>query len=242
MAHRTGRTARAARRLMRQIAETDTDMASDFRQEFVRFAIARKAVTFGQFETKAGRLSPYFFNSGAFNDGDSLNRLAQFYSKAIFASGVQFDMLFGPAYKGIPLVSAVAVALAQSTRNAPWAFNRKEVKDHGEGGNIIGAPLVGRVLIIDDAISAGTAVRESYDIIRASGAAPCGVVVALDRMERGTGRFSAVQEVERSYNVPVVSVATLDDLVSYLKTDPGLVHHLEAVDGYREQYGVKAHA
>jgi len=227
---------------MRQIAETDTDLASDFRREFVRFAIARKAVTFGQFKTKAGRLSPYFFNSGAFNDGASLNRLAQFYSKAIFASGVQFDMLFGPAYKGIPLVSAVAVALAQSTRNAPWAFNRKEVKDHGEGGNIIGAPLVGRVLIIDDAISAGTAVRESYDIIRASGAAPCGVVVALDRMERGTGSFSAVQEVERSYNVPVVSVATLDDLVSYLKTDPGLAHQLEAVERYREQYGVQAHA
>ena len=242
MAHRTGRIARAARRLMHQIADTDTDMASDFRHEFVRFAIARKAVTFGQFQTKAGRLSPYFFNSGAFNDGDSLNQLAQFYSKAIFASGVQFDMLFGPAYKGIPLVSAVAVALAQSTRNAPWAFNRKEVKDHGEGGNIIGAPLVGRVLIIDDAISAGTAVRETCDIIRAGGAAPCGVVVALDRMERGTGSFSAVQEVERSYNVPVVSVATLDDLVSYLKTDPRLAHHLEAVDRYREQYGVQAHA
>ena len=217
-------------------------MASDFRQEFIRFAIARKAVSFGQFETKAGRLSPYFFNSGAFNDGDSLNRLAQFYAKAIFASGVQFDMLFGPAYKGIPLVSAVAVALAQSTRNAPWAFNRKEVKDHGEGGNTIGAPLAGRVLIIDDAISAGTAVRESYGIIRHAGAVPCGVVVALDRMERGTGSFSAVQEVERSYNLPVVSVATLDDLVTYLKSDPGLAHQLEAVDRYREKYGVRTHA
>jgi orotate phosphoribosyltransferase len=227
---------------MRQIADTHTDMAFDFRQEFIRFAIARKAVTFGQFKTKAGRLSPYFFNSGAFNDGDSLNRLAQFYAKAIFASGVPFDMLFGPAYKGIPLVSAVAVALAVSTRNAPWAFNRKEAKDHGEGGNIIGAPLAGRVLIIDDAISAGTAVRESYDTIRAGGAAPCGVVVALDRMERGTGSYSAVQEVERNYNIPVVSVATLDDLVNCLKTDPGLAHHLKAVDGYREQYGVKTHA
>lgn len=215
---------------------------TDFRRDFIQYAIAKKAVSFGQFKTKAGRLSPYFFNSGAFNDGDSLNRLAQFYAKAILASGVQFDMLFGPAYKGIPLVSAVAVALAQSTRNAPWAFNRKELKDHGEGGNIIGAPLVGRVLIIDDAISAGTAVRQSYDIIRAGGAAPCGVVVALDRMERGTGSYSAVQEVERSYNIPVVSVATLDDLVNYIKTDPGLVHYLEAVDGYREQYGVKAHA
>ncbi len=217
-------------------------MASDFTQEFIRFAIARKAISFGEFKTKAGRLSPYFFNAGAFNDGDSLNRLSQFYAKAILASGVEFDMLFGPAYKGIPLVSAVAVALAQSTRNAPWAFNRKEAKDHGEGGITIGAPLAGRVLIVDDAISAGTAVRESYEIIRTGGAIPCGVAVALDRMERGTGELSAVQEVERRYNIPVLSVATLDDLVSFLRADPGFTHNLKAVDRYRQQYGVRAHA
>lgn len=217
-------------------------MASDFRQDFIRFAIAKNAISFGEFKTKAGRLSPYFFNAGAFNDGDSLNRLSQFYAKAILASGVEFDMLFGPAYKGIPLVSAVAVALAQSTRNAPWAFNRKETKDHGEGGITIGATLAGRVLIVDDAISAGTAVRESYEIIRAGGAVPCGVVVALDRMERGTGELSAVQEVERRYNIPVLRVATLDDLVIFLKADPGFAGNLKAVDRYREQYGVRAHA
>jgi orotate phosphoribosyltransferase len=214
---------------------------TDFRQDFIRFAIDKRAVSFGRFKTKAGRWSPYFFNAGTFNDGDSLNRLAQFYAKAIIASGLDFDMLFGPAYKGIPLVSSVAVALAQSTRNFPWAFNRKEAKDHGEGGNVVGAPLRGRVLIIDDAISAGTAVRESYELIRAAGAQPCGVVVALDRMERGSGELSATQEVRRSYNIPVISIATLDDLVGYLGTDPGLAPQLEAVGKYREQYGV-AHA
>ncbi|MBI4204582.1 MAG: orotate phosphoribosyltransferase [Betaproteobacteria bacterium] len=215
---------------------------SDFRRDFIRFAIARKAVSFGEFKTKAGRLSPYFFNSGLFSDGDSLNQLAQFYAKAILASGVQFDMLFGPAYKGIPLAAAVAVALAQAGRNAPFSFNRKEAKDHGERGNIIGADLVGRVLVVDDAISAGTAVRESYRIIRAEHATPCGVMVALDRMERGAGALSAVQEVEQSYNIPVISIATLDDLVSYLRSDPRFTRNLEAVDKYRQQYGVRAHA
>ncbi|HEX6002795.1 MAG TPA: orotate phosphoribosyltransferase [Burkholderiales bacterium] len=215
---------------------------ADFRGEFIRFAIASQAVRFGEFKTKAGRLSPYFFNSGLFNDGDSLNRLAQFYAKAIIASGVRHDMLFGPAYKGIPLVATVAVALAQAGHNRPFAFNRKESKDHGEGGNIIGAPLAGRVLIVDDAISAGTAVRESLDIIRASGAAPCGVVVALDRMERGIGALSAVQEVERTFNIPVISIATLDDLVDHLESDPARGSELKAVNKYREQYGVKAHA
>ncbi len=215
---------------------------TDFRQDFIRFAIAKKAVSFGQFRTKAGRLSPYFLNSGLFNDGDSLNQLAQFYAKAIRASGIGFDMLFGPAYKGIPLVSAVAVVLAQSGRNAPFAFNRKEAKDHGEGGNIIGAALSGRVLIIDDVISAGTAVRESLDLIRAADAIPCGVVVSLDRMERGAGALSAIQEVQQSYGIPVVSVATLDDLVGYLKTEPAHAPDLEAVGRYREQYGVTTHA
>jgi len=214
---------------------------TDFRQDFIRFAIVNKAVSFGQFKTKAGRLSPYFFNSGLFNDGDSLHKLAQFYAKAILSSGVAFDVLFGPAYKGIPLVAAVAIALALSGRNAPFAFNRKEAKDHGEGGNIIGAALRGRVLIIDDAISAGTAVRESYDIIKSSGAVPCGVVVALDRMERGAGTLSAIQEVQQKYSIPVISVATLDDLVDYLRTDPARAPDLEAVGQYRKQYGVTAH-
>jgi orotate phosphoribosyltransferase len=217
-------------------------MTADFRQDFIRFAISRNAVSFGQFKTKAGRLSPYFFNAGLFNDGESLNQLAQFYAKAILASGVPFDMLFGPAYKGIPLVAAVAVALAQAGRNAPFAFNRKEAKDHGEGGSTIGAALAGQVLIVDDAISAGTAVRESHGVIRAAGATPCGVAVGLDRMERGVSELSAVQEVEKVYNIPVISIATLDDLVNYLKREPGLARHLEAVDRYREQYGVKAHA
>ncbi len=215
---------------------------TDFRQDFIRFAIAKKAVSFGQFKTKAGRLSPYFLNSGLFNDGDALNQLAQFYAKAILASGIGFDMLFGPAYKGIPLVSAVAVVLAQSGCNAPFAFNRKEAKDHGEGGNIIGAALSGRVLIIDDVISAGTAVRESLDLIRAADATPCGVVVSLDRMERGAGAMSAIQEVQQSYGIPVISVATLDDLVDYLKTEPAHAPDLEAVGRYREQYGVTTHA
>ncbi|MGQ0523282.1 MAG: orotate phosphoribosyltransferase [Betaproteobacteria bacterium] len=214
---------------------------TDFRRDFIRFAIARKAVRFGEFKTKAGRLSPYFFNSGLFNDGESLNQLAQFYAKAILASGVAFDMLFGPAYKGIPLVAAVAMALAQAGHNRPFAFNRKEAKDHGEGGNIIGAALAGRVLIVDDAISAGTAVRESYEVIRAGQATPCGVMVALDRMERGTGALSAVQEVEQSYNIPVISIATLDALIGYLETDRSFSRELEAVNKYREQYGVRAH-
>jgi orotate phosphoribosyltransferase len=214
---------------------------SDFRRDFIRFAIATKAVRFGEFKTKAGRLSPYFFNSGLFNDGESLNQLAQFYAKAILASGVAFDMLFGPAYKGIPLVAAVAMALAQAGHNRPFAFNRKEAKDHGEGGNIIGAALAGRVLIVDDAISAGTAVRESYGVIRAGQATPCGVMVALDRMERGTGALSAVQEVEQGYNIPVISIATLDDLIGYLESDRSFSLELEAVNKYREQYGVRVH-
>ena len=217
-------------------------MASDFRQEFIRFTIAQQVLRFGEFKTKAGRLSPYFFDAGLFYDGAALKQLAQFYAKAILASGVGFDMLFGPAYKGIPLVAAVSMALADADRNVRYSFNRKEAKDHGEGGSVIGAPLSGRVLIVDDVISAGTSVRESVNLIGASGAIPCGVVIALDRMERGTGTLSAVQEVRASYNVPVISIATLDDLVTYLKSDPRQGGHLEAVGRYREQYGVSAHA
>jgi orotate phosphoribosyltransferase len=214
----------------------------DFRQEFIRFTIEQKVLRFGEFRTKAGRLSPYFFDAGLFYDGAALKRLAQFYAKAIGAAGIAFDMLFGPAYKGIPLVAAVAIALADAGRNVRYSFNRKEEKDHGEGGTVIGAPLAGRVLIVDDVISAGTSVRESVNLIRASGAVPCGVVIALDRMERGTGNMSAVQEVGANYNIPVFSIATLDDLMAYLRAEPQHARHLAAVGRYRDQYGVTAHA
>jgi orotate phosphoribosyltransferase len=210
----------------------------DFRQEFIEFALAQNVLRFGEFITKAGRLSPYFFNAGLFNDGAALDRLSQFYAKAIRASGIDIDALFGPAYKGIPLVAVSALALARDGFNLPFAFNRKEIKDHGEGGNIIGTPLAGRVLIIDDVISAGTSVRESVEIIRAAGATPCGVVIALDRMERGTGELSAVQEVERDYGIPVVAVASLDDLMAYLHQRPDFKTHETAVMRYRQEYGV----
>ena len=211
----------------------------DFRQEFIEFALAQNVLRFGEFKTKAGRLSPYFFNAGLFNDGAALDRLSQFYAKAIQASGIPVDMLYGPAYKGIPLVSVTALALARSGRNLPFAFNRKEAKDHGEGGNIIGTLLAGRVQIIDDVISAGTSVRESVEIIREAGATPCGVVIALDRMERGTGSLSAVQEVEQDYRIPVVAVASLDDLMAFLKQRPDFAVHEAAVARYREEYGVE---
>jgi orotate phosphoribosyltransferase len=216
-------------------------MASDFRQEFIRFAVRQKVLCFGEFKTKAGRLSPYFFNAGLFHDGAALKQLAQFYAKAILASEIRFDLLFGPAYKGIPLAAAVAIALADAGHNTGYSFNRKEAKDHGEGGSVIGAPLAGRVLIIDDVISAGTSVRESVNLIRSANAVPCGVAIALDRMERGAGTLSAVQEVKQSYNIPVISIATLDDLVAYLGSDPALAADLAAVGRYREQYGVADH-
>ena len=217
-------------------------MPDSFRHEFIRFVVAQKVLCFGDFKTKAGRQSPYFFDAGLFYDGQSLKRLAQFYAKAIIAAGVEFDMLFGPAYKGIPLVAAVSVALADAGHNVRYSFNRKEEKDHGEGGMVVGAPLAGRVLIIDDVISAGTSVRQSVTIISAAGAVACGVTIALDRMERGTGELSAVQEVERYYHVPVISIASLDDLVAYLQTDGKMSANLDAVSKYREQYGVTAHA
>ncbi len=213
----------------------------DFSREFIAFACDRGVLRFGRFKTKAGRMSPYFFNAGLFNDGASLARLCDFYAEAILASGIAFDMLFGPAYKGIPLVSGIAIALAQRGRNLPFLFNRKEAKDHGEGGRLVGAEPNGRILIVDDVISAGTSVRESVELIRAAGARPCGVVIALDRMERGQGVLSAVQEVERGFAMPVVSVANLDDLVAYLATRPDLTPDLDAVQEYRATYGI-AHA
>lgn len=211
---------------------------SDFRQEFIEFAIHRNVLCFGEFKTKAGRMSPYFFNAGLFNDGDSLHRLGQFYAKAILAAQLPFDMLFGPAYKGIPLVSAIAIALAESGHNHSFCFNRKEAKDHGEGGSIVGAPLAGRVLIVDDVISAGVSVRESVELIRAAGATPCGVVIALDRMERGSGEMSAVQEVQHAYGIPVISIVNLDSIMHYLQGRDDLVRHLHTVQSYRTQYGV----
>jgi orotate phosphoribosyltransferase len=210
-----------------------------YRQDFIRFAVSQNVLRFGEFQTKAGRLSPYFFNSGLFQDGAALRELCQFYAQAILASEVQFDMLFGPAYKGIPLVAGASIALAEQGRNVPYCFNRKETKDHGEGGNTIGAKLQGKVLIIDDVISAGTSVRESIELIRAAGAAPCGVVIALDRMERGQGELSAVQEVKRDYALPVISIAALDDLLEYLHGQAELVQNLKAVESYRDRYGVR---
>lgn len=210
-----------------------------YHHDFIRFAVAQNILRFGEFQTKAGRLSPYFFNAGLFNDGVSLRSLSQFYAQAILASELQFDMLFGPAYKGIPLVAGTAIALAEQGHNVPYCFNRKEAKDHGEGGLTVGAALKNRVLIVDDVISAGTSVRESVELIRAAGAEPCGVVIALDRMERGQSDLSAAQEVQRNYNLPVVSIATLDDLLGYLRDEADMVQNLAAVQSYRDRYGVK---
>jgi orotate phosphoribosyltransferase len=211
---------------------------SDFRQEFIEFAVARGVLCFGEFKTKAGRLSPYFFNAGLFNDGDALRQLGQFYAKALLAADSGFDLLFGPAYKGIPLVAATSIALAEFGRNLPFCFNRKEVKDHGEGGMTVGAPLAGRVLIVDDVISAGTSVRESVDIIRAGGARPAGVLIALDRMERGLGALSAAQEVRSQFGIPVISIATLDDVATFLHTRGNMAQQLQSVVRYRKEYGV----
>jgi orotate phosphoribosyltransferase len=210
----------------------------DFRGEFVRFAVAKGVLLFGEFKTKAGRLSPYFFNAGLFNDGESLRQLGRFYAMTLQAAGVPFDVLFGPAYKGIPLVAATAAALAEDGRNVPFSFNRKEAKDHGEGGIVVGAPLKGRVMVVDDVISAGTSVRESADIIRTAGAELAGVVIALDRQERGQGALSAAQEVRALFDAPVLSICTLDDVLAYLEDEPGLTASLEAVRAYRQRYGI----
>lgn len=211
----------------------------DFSRDFIAFACARGVLRFGEFTTKAGRLSPYFFNAGLFNDGDSMARLCDFYAQAIMASGLQFDTLFGPAYKGIPLAAGIAISLSRLGRNVPYAYNRKEAKDHGEGGSLVGAPLTGRVLIVDDVISAGTSVRESVELIRAAGATPAGVVIALDRQERGSGALSAVQEVEQNYGMPVIPVAALQDLIDYLQGSPEFERNLDAVVRYRKQYGIQ---
>jgi orotate phosphoribosyltransferase len=217
--------------------------ADPLAQEFVRFAVQSGVLRFGSFKTKAGRLSPYFFNAGLFDDGAKLGALGSFYARRLLASGIGFDMLFGPAYKGITLASALAVELARLGHNVPFAFNRKEAKDHGEGGNLVGAPVRGRVLIVDDVISAGTSVRESIAMITAAGATPCGVALALDRQERAVedGRdagHSAVQYVTRELGLPVTAIATLEDLLQYLAPDPSLQASAAAVQAYRDRYGI----
>jgi orotate phosphoribosyltransferase len=205
---------------------------------FIDLCLRLGVLRFGEFKLKSGRLSPYFFNAGSFNTGGGLAELGRHYADAIHESAWPFDVLFGPAYKGIPLVAAASIALAdRHGRDAPWAFNRKEAKDHGEGGSIVGTPLRGRVLIIDDVITAGTAIREAVDIITAAGAQPVGVVLALDRQERGTGQLSAVQEVEQTLHLPVTSILKLADLIEYLERS-GNASQLAATRAYRAQYGV----
>jgi orotate phosphoribosyltransferase len=220
--------------------------AQPLAQEFVRFAVEAGVLRFGEFKTKAGRLSPYFFNAGLFDDGARLGRLAGFYARRLIDAGLQFDMLFGPAYKGIVLAAAVAIELARAGRSVPFAYNRKEAKDHGEGGTLVGAPVRGRVLIIDDVISAGTSVRESIAMISAAGATPCAVAIALDRQEKGSegggvdSALSAVQVVRRQLQLDVAAIATLQDLLHYLQSTgtAELAQHLPRVAAYRDRYGV----
>lgn len=210
-----------------------------YKYDFLKFAIDCGVLRFGEFTLKSGRTSPYFFNAGLFNRGAQLARLGQFYAAAIAATGVSFDVLFGPAYKGIPLATALAIALAEHhNRDVPWCFNRKEAKDHGEGGNLVGAPLNGDVLIIDDVITAGTAIRESLEIIHAAGARACGVVVCLDRQEKGQNERSAIQEIEDDFGIPVISIVSLDDLIDYLSRTGGRDAQLESIQSYRESYGI----
>lgn len=211
----------------------------DYQKAFIEFALSREVLRFGEFTLKSGRVSPYFFNAGLFNTGSALARLGQYYAEAIIESDLEFDVLFGPAYKGIPLAAACSVALADHhQRDVPYSFNRKEAKVHGEGGNIVGSPLQGRVLIIDDVITAGTAIRESMQIIDTAGARPAGVLIALDRQEKGTGELSAIQEVEQQYGIPVLSIIRLENLITYLETKPDMQANLASVRAYREQYGI----
>ena len=210
-----------------------------YQHEFIDFAIGAGVLRFGEFPLKSGRTSPYFFNAGLFNTGEHLARLGRFYASAIADSGIAFDVLFGPAYKGIPLAAAASIALADHhDRNIPWCFNRKEAKDHGEGGNLVGAGLEGNILVIDDVITAGTAIRESVDIIRAAGATLAGVVIALDRQERGTGQQSAIQEIEANYGITVASIIKLADLLDYLREQPGQDEAVARIEAYRETYGI----
>jgi orotate phosphoribosyltransferase len=210
-----------------------------YQRDFIRFAIERGVLRFGEFTLKSGRVSPYFFNAGLFNSGSALAQLGRFYAAAVVESGIAFDVLFGPAYKGIPLAAATAVALAEQHQlDMPWCFNRKEAKAHGEGGSLVGAPLQGRVLIVDDVITAGTAIREVMQIIQAQGAQAAGVLIALNREERGQGALSAIQEVERDFAMPVISIVSLAQVLEYLADNVELKQHLPAVEAYRAQYGI----
>ncbi len=210
----------------------------DYQYEFIEFAIEYQVLRFGDFTLKSGRQSPYFFNSGLFNDGASLTRLGQYYAKALLSSLINFDMVFGPAYKGIPLGSAISIALFQDhDRNVPYCFNRKEAKDHGEGGITLGSELKGNVIIVDDVISAGTSVNLSVDIITSARANPAGVIIALDRQERGQGDFSAVQEVKQKHHLDVISIINLENLITYLESLPEMASQLDKINLYREKYG-----
>ncbi|RWU09270.1 orotate phosphoribosyltransferase [Pseudidiomarina gelatinasegens] len=210
-----------------------------YQKEFIEFAIERGVLKFGEFTLKSGRTSPYFFNAGLFNQGSDLARLGRFYAAALQDSGVQYDLLFGPAYKGIPIATAAAIALYDTyQKDVPYCFNRKEKKDHGEGGNLVGSPLKGRVMLVDDVITAGTAIRESMEIVQANGAQLAGVLIALDRQEKGQGELSAIQEVERDYNATVISIVKLNDVIAYLQNSADFSEYLDAVTAYRAQYGV----
>ncbi|EFH4338296.1 orotate phosphoribosyltransferase [Escherichia coli] len=210
-----------------------------YQRQFIEFALSKQVLKFGEFTLKSGRKSPYFFNAGLFNTGRDLALLGRFYAEALVDSGIEFDLLFGPAYKGIPIATTIAVALAEHhDLDLPYCFNRKEAKDHGEGGNLVGSALQGRVMLVDDVITAGTAIRESMEIIQANGATLAGVLISLDRQERGRGEISAIQEVERDYNCKVISIITLKDLIAYLEEKPEMAEHLAAVKAYREEFGV----
>ena len=227
---------------MRAAAAPAQPAGTDFRREFVEFAMRTGALTFGEFRTKSGRLTPYFFNSGLFADGARLGELATFYARAALASGIEYDMLFGPAYKGITLAAATAVALAALGHNVPYRFNRKEAKDHGEGGAIVGGKLGGRVLIIDDVITDGGAKREALELIRAAGATPAGVLIALDRQERGAGELSATQGLTRDFGVAVTAIATLADVLATLRTRAEMRDNVAKIEAYRREYGVRPEA
>ncbi|HHG3530579.1 TPA: orotate phosphoribosyltransferase [Vibrio parahaemolyticus] len=210
-----------------------------YQREFIEFALEKEVLKFGEFTLKSGRKSPYFFNAGLFNTGRDLARLGRFYAAALADSGIEFDVLFGPAYKGIPIATTTAVALADHHDiDTPYCFNRKEAKDHGEGGNLVGSDLEGRIMLVDDVITAGTAIRESMEIIKANGADLAGVLVAIDRQEKGKGELSAIQEVERDFGCAVISIVSLGDLITYLEEKGNATEHLEAVKAYRTEYGI----
>lgn len=210
-----------------------------YQREFIHFALERGVLRFGEFTLKSGRVSPYFFNAGLFDSGLALAKLGRFYAQALMDSGLSYDVIFGPAYKGIPLAATTAVALAEHhQRDIPWCFNRKEAKAHGEGGTLVGAPLAGNIVIVDDVITAGTAIREVMQIIKAQGAQAAGVLIALDRQERGSGALSAIQEVERDFNMPVISIVSLEQVLQFLAESPELKQYLPAVERYRADYGI----